>query len=144
MTDMPAGTEPHGPDTREAPGEKDFAIVRAGKRYAGVHVLVDLWGGSKLDDAAHVEHTLRACASAAGATILHVHVHRFTPGGGISGVAVLAESHISVHTWPEWGFAAFDIFMCGATRPEDAVPVLRQAFAPTRLEEHTYLRGGRD
>jgi S-adenosylmethionine decarboxylase len=124
--------------------EPDFAIVRNGKRYAGVHVLVDLWGATNLDDASHVEETLKACCAAAGATILHVHVHRFTPGGGISGVAVLAESHISAHTWPEWGFAAFDIFMCGATQPEAAVPVLRNAFEPTRLEEHISLRGGRD
>jgi len=134
MTDVPG----------DAPSDKDFAIVRDGKRYAGVHVIVDLWGGTKLDDERHVENVLRECSQAAGATILHIHVHRFTPGGGISGVAVLAESHISVHTWPEWGFAAFDIFMCGKTRPEAAVPVLREAFKPTRLVERTYLRGGVD
>ena len=54
----------------------------------------------------------RECIRAAGATLLHIHLHHFTPNNGVSGVAVLAESHISVHTWPESGFAAFDVFMC--------------------------------
>jgi S-adenosylmethionine decarboxylase len=49
---------------------------------------------------------------AAQATLLHIHVHHFQPNG-ISGVAVLAESHISIHTWPEVGYAAMDVFMCG-------------------------------
>jgi S-adenosylmethionine decarboxylase proenzyme len=51
--------------------------------------------------------------SVASGTLLYIHLHRFGDGGGISRVAVLAESHISVHTWPEKGFAAFDVFMCG-------------------------------
>ena len=57
----------------------------------------------------------------AGATLLHIHLHTFTDGGGISGVAVLAESHISVHTWPEKGYAAFDVFMCGDAEPRKAL-----------------------
>jgi len=60
-----------------------------------------------------MEATLREAVLQAGATLLHIHLHHFTPNGGISGVAVLAESHISVHTWPERNFAAFDVFMCG-------------------------------
>jgi S-adenosylmethionine decarboxylase len=75
------------------------------------------------------------------ATLLHIHLHHFTPNGGISGVAVLAESHISVHTWPERSFAAFDIFMCGNARPEEAVPVLKRAFLPTTMRISEQLRG---
>jgi len=72
---------------------------------------------------------------------LHIHLHHFTPNGGISGVAVLAESHISVHSWPERDFAAFDVFMCGDSEPEKAIEVLKAAFAPQRVELHTHLRG---
>jgi S-adenosylmethionine decarboxylase len=78
---------------------------------------------------------------AAGATLLHIHMHHFTPNGGISGVAVLAESHISVHTWPERRYAAFDVFMCGDARPELAVEVLKERFRPGRIQVSELLRG---
>jgi S-adenosylmethionine decarboxylase len=73
--------------------------------------------------------------------LLHIHLHHFTPNNGVSGVAVLAESHISVHTWPETGFAAFDVFMCGDTDPHQAIEVLQRAFRPHRLEVGEHLRG---
>ena len=60
---------------------------------------------------------------------------------GISGVAVLAESHVSVHTWPERGYAAFDIFMCGNADPHKAYSVLEQAFAPKRIVRAAHMRG---
>ncbi len=63
------------------------------------------------------------------------------PNGGISGVAVLAESHISVHTWPERGYAAFDVFMCGSAEPKKALKVLEQAFAPERVVVGIHKRG---
>ena len=65
-------------------------------------------------------------AAIAGATLLHIHVHPFSPYGGLSGVAILAESHISFHSWPEARFASWDIFMCGATEPEKAIQLLQQ------------------
>ncbi|MFQ5774788.1 MAG: adenosylmethionine decarboxylase [Kiloniellaceae bacterium] len=129
---------------RTAPAKderEDFFIERDGVRYAGTHLIVDLWDAERLDDLAHVEATLRDCVAAAGATLLHMHLHRFTPNHGISGVAVLAESHISVHTWPEHGYAALDVFMCGDTRPHEAVEVLRRAFRPGRLAVEEHLRG---
>ncbi|MEM9683160.1 MAG: adenosylmethionine decarboxylase [Pseudomonadota bacterium] len=120
---------------------KDYFIEREGVRYAGTHMIVDLWGARRLDDLEHIERTLRDCVNAAGATLLHIHLHHFTPNHGVSGVAVLAESHISVHTWPENGFAAFDVFMCGDARPDRAVDVLRQAFDAERVEVGEHLRG---
>ncbi len=119
----------------------DHFAERDGKRFAGVHLLVDLWDGERLDDLDYIEATLRDCVVAAGATLLHVHLHRFGDGGGVSGVAVLAESHISVHSWPEHRFAAFDVFMCGSTRPEAAVEVLKAAFRPGRVAVEEHLRG---
>ena len=69
--------------------------------FAGIHLLLDLWDASGLDDADLIERAIRDSVEIAGASLLHMHLHHFTPSGGISGVAVLAESHISVHTWPE-------------------------------------------
>lgn len=119
----------------------DHFIERDGVRFAGTHLLVDFFGASRLDDLDHMEQALRCAVEAAGATLLHIHLHHFTPNGGISGVAVLAESHISVHTWPECDYAAFDIFMCGDARPELGAEVLRQAFQPRRQEILEQKRG---
>jgi len=88
-----------------------------------------------------MEATLRDAVEKAKATLLHIHLHHFTPNGGISGVAVLAESHISVHSWPERNYAAFDVFMCGDAEPEKAIEVLKEAFTPTEVKVDTILRG---
>lgn len=87
----------------------------------GIHLLADLRGGPCLDDAAAVEAALRAGAAAAAATVLTGHVHPFPGAAGVTGVLLLAESHVSIHTWPEWGYAALDVFMCGAAVAEAAV-----------------------
>lgn len=120
---------------------QDHFIVRDGKEYAGTHLIIDLWGAKRLDELELMEDTLREAVTQAGATLLHIHLHHFTPNGGISGVAVLAESHISVHSWPERDFAAFDVFMCGDAQPEKAIAVLEAAFTPTRVVVDTLLRG---
>ena len=109
-------------------------------RCAGAHLIVDLYGGKRLNDIDHIEETLRKCVTAAGATLLHIHLHHFHPNG-VSGVAVLAESHISIHTWPDIGYAALDVFMCGKTTPDACIPVLRRAFKAKRVEVNELLRG---
>ena len=76
-------------------------------------------------------------------TLLHIYLHHFGEEQGVSGVAVLAESHISVHTWPERNFAAFDIFMCGSCDPEAALPVLRKYFLPEDVKVEIQKRGVR-
>ena len=125
----------------EGEARKDYFVQRDGFTFAGMHLLVDLWGASNLDDSELIDSALRAAAVKAGATILHSHFHTFTPNGGVSGVVVLAESHISIHTWPERGYAAVDIFMCGACDPHQAVPVLRTAFQPERVDVGEQRRG---
>ena len=122
-------------------GVKDYIVEKDGMRYAGTHLLVDLWGATNLDDPGLIDTALREAAIQAGATILHSHFHHFTPNGGVSGVVVLAESHISIHTWPERKFAAVDLFMCGDCDPHDAIPVLRAAFRPERLDLDEQRRG---
>ena len=119
----------------------DHFVVRNGVRCAGVHLIIDLYDAERLDDLDHIEAALRRCVDAAGATLLHIHLHHFEPNGGISGVAVLAESHISIHSWPENGYAALDVFMCGNASPDACVPVLREAFNPKRIAVSEVLRG---
>lgn len=111
-------------------------------RAEGTHVLADLSGVAPalLADCTRLETLLRDAAAAAGATILHSHFHAFGPGQGVTGVVLLAESHISIHTWPEQQFAAADIFMCGASQPELALAVMRAALAPSACEVRTVRR----
>lgn len=121
--------------------DKDYFIVRDGVRYAGTHLIIDVYGADRLDELSHVETALRDAVDAANATLLHIHLHHFTPNGGISGVAVLAESHISIHTWPECGYAALDVFMCGEANPHATIEILREAFAPERIAVEEHMRG---
>ena len=121
--------------------QKDYFCERDGVRFAGLHLLIDLHQAKHLDNLPYIEKTLRRCIDAAGATLLHIHLHHFTPNGGVSGVAVLAESHISIHSWPEAGYAALDIFMCGAAKPEAALPILKEAFAPRKMIVKDEMRG---
>jgi S-adenosylmethionine decarboxylase len=129
------------PATLKAEQRDDHFVVRNGVRCAGAHLIVDLYDAERLDDLDHIEATLRRCVHAAGATLLHIHLHHFEPNGGISGVAVLAESHISIHSWPERRYAAIDIFMCGSANPDACVPVLRDAFGAKRVVVSELLRG---
>lgn len=128
-------------DVTASDDRKDHFIVRDGQEFAGTHLIVDLWGAKRIDELDHVEAVLKRCVEAAGATLLHIHLHHFTPNDGISGVAVLAESHISIHSWPERDYAALDIFMCGDAAPHQAVEVLRDGFRPDRVAVTEHLRG---
>ncbi|MBS0639008.1 MAG: adenosylmethionine decarboxylase [Acetobacteraceae bacterium] len=121
--------------------DKDYFVEKDGVKFAGTHLLVDLWGASNLADPQHIDRALRDAAEAAGATILHGHFHHFSPNGGVSGVLVLAESHISIHTWPERNFAAIDIFMCGACNPYHGIPALKAAFQPESINLGEQRRG---
>ncbi len=120
---------------------KDYFCERNGIKFAGTHLLVDVLNGTRLDDIGHIEQAFRRCIEVSGATLLHIHLHHFTPNGGVSGVAVLSESHISIHSWPEYGYAAIDIFMCGHAKPHLAIDVIRQAFEPEEIIVKEELRG---
>ena len=130
-----------GPVTAQQQDRKDYLVERDGKTFAGTHLIIDVVKGSRLDDLSHIETTFRKCIEVSGATLLHIHMHHFTPNGGVSGVAVLAESHISIHSWPEYGYAALDVFMCGAAKPHLAIEVLREAFQPEDIIVQELLRG---
>lgn len=143
--------------TRSSPAQKEDLAVRAqgartaleettatrasARNHAGRHLIVDLFGARRLDDIGHVEQTLRECVEAAGGTLLHMHVQPLVHAGGVTGVAVLEESHIAIHSWPETGYAALDIFMSGSADPARAVPVLRKAFEAAEVRVSKQLRG---
>jgi len=108
----------------------------------GRHVLIEFWGCNKnINDPDIVAQSINDAVEAVGATIINLHVHTFTPFG-VTGLAVLAESHFSIHSWPEHGYLAADVFTCGtAVDPQAAVPVLRRFFVPKHVEVRELQRG---
>ena len=115
-------------------------VTKDGIVFAGTHLLIDLYGAINLNNPQEIETVLRNCAIRCGATILHSHMHHFNPQG-VSGVVVLAESHISIHTWPETGYVALDIFMCGSCNPYDSIPLLKEYFKPSNMQVIENKRG---
>ncbi|MFN9645950.1 MAG: adenosylmethionine decarboxylase [Cyanobacteriota bacterium] len=108
----------------------------------GKHCILELYDcdGAKLDDEAFLRTTITSAAKRAGATLLHLITHRFDPQG-VTGLALLAESHISIHTWPESGYAAVDVFTCGDhTMPERACHVLQTALGASRHKLTSFRR----
>lgn len=119
----------------------DYFMTKDGQTFAGLHLLVEIWDGQNLADPKKIEIILRDAANASQASILHSHMHHFSPFGGVSGVVLLAESHISIHTWPERNYAAIDIFMCGNCDPHLAIPVLKKGFKAPDLKVTEIRRG---
>lgn len=125
----------------ESDDSQDLFIERDGVLFAGTHLILDCWGAKHLSDIKLIENAMREAVDVTGATLLHIHLHHFTPNGGVSGVAVLAESHISIHTWPERDYVALDIFMCGETQPEKAIVVFEKAFETDKIKVINHQRG---
>jgi S-adenosylmethionine decarboxylase proenzyme len=112
----------------------------------GKHILVDLYGcpASLLDDVDYIAASLTQAAQEAGATIINAEFHRFSPHG-VTGVLTIKESHLAIHTWPEHGFAAVDLFTCG-TRidPWKAYEILKAALCSQRDTTTEISRGLKD
>lgn len=96
-----------------------------------------------LDDVAAMEALLREAAAAAGATVLAAQLHRFRPQG-VSGVLLIAESHLSIHTWPEAAYAAVDFYTCGDCDPRRAHDVIAARLRPASVETMLVTRGAPD
>jgi len=108
----------------------------------GRHVLAELYGCSLdlLDDLDAVSEHLRAAAESVGATVVGSAFHRYAPQG-VSGVLLIAESHVSVHTWPEARYVAVDIFTCGGLDPRPGIRHLARAFGAESVRMHEVVRG---
>lgn len=108
----------------------------------GAHVLADFWGCQfeKLDDAELLINSLRQAAKSAKMTILGEESYKFTPQG-FTGILLLSESHISIHTYPERGYAAIDVYTCGGGMTQKAIDFLKEVLKPTHVQEMLLRRG---
>ncbi len=109
----------------------------------GRHVLAEVYGcDSKiLNDLKAVEHIMVNAALAAGAEVREVAFHKFSPQG-VSGVVVISESHLAIHTWPELGYAAVDVFTCGDhVDPWDSCNFIFEKFGAKKVAVNEHKRG---
>jgi S-adenosylmethionine decarboxylase len=122
--------------------ERSPGSAAEGEALLGTHLLVDGWNAPavRLDDASSVRAAVTAAAEAVGATVIDVCVHRFSPRG-VTAVATLAESHLAVHTWPELGYFAADLFYCGPGDVDGVVQTLVSAFGAEEVRVRHVPRG---
>jgi len=108
----------------------------------GRHLIGEFYGcdHALLDDVDAIERSIRAAAEAVGATILHARAHRFAPQG-VTATVIIAESHLSIHTWPEHGYAAADIFTCGGLDPVPGFRLLQRELGAKNTRVQVILRG---
>lgn len=121
----------------------------------GEHWLLECYGPLSKYGEDQLDALMHKAARAGGATALMCHTHKFTaqekpnncsgqlrqPQSGVTGVLMLAESHISVHTWPEHNYAAFDIFMCHGSDPKAACEAIRTENPETKIHATCVARG---
>jgi len=109
--------------------------------YAGIHLIAEFWGGKIIEDPKEIDKILILAAKKADNTPLEVTIHKFQPQG-ITGVVLLAESHIAIHSWPEINYVAVDIFTCGEKAiPYKAIDYLKKKFKPKKVEIQKIKRG---
>ena len=109
----------------------------------GIHLILELQEcrPDLLDDLDYVQQTLLEAAESTGATIIGNTFHKFSPQG-VTGVVAIAESHVCIHTWPEYGYAAADIFTCGeGFSPHEAAAIISEKFACKNLSIQQLTRG---
>ena len=120
------------------------SVLNSTLNSVGRHCILELYDcpGALLDDQSFVQETLKQAAKIAKSTLLGELSHKFEPQG-VTALVLLAESHISIHTWPEAGYAAVDVFTCGEhTLPEEACRFIAQQFEAARHELSTVARSG--
>ena len=121
--------------------KKNFCTIKENIKYAGTKLIIELWNGRNFSSLREIRKILKDSVKACGATLLKINLHRFSPSGGISGIAMIKESHVSIHTWPEYKYAAIDIFVCGEVNPYKAIPILKEGFKPRKIQVAELKRG---
>jgi len=108
----------------------------------GTHLVVDAWHSPAelLNDPERIRRSLIDAISAGGATLIDLCVHQFSPHG-VTATATLAESHIAIHTWPELGYFAADLFFCGHGNPHKAIEILQTALQAKQFKLTELKRG---
>lgn len=108
----------------------------------GRHLIAELYDcdQTSLTDSSRINVLLQRAAKTAGVRVLDTLVHSF-PGGGVTGLCLLAESHLSIHTWPEHRYAAVDMFTCGAGLLDEVALIFKVGLASRLLTHHIILRG---
>lgn len=121
---------------------RDLHLIKCSEYvYAGNHLIFDFWGSEEILNQKLIIDSCQVAVKEAGATILHSHFHEFGEGMGITGVVVLSESHLSLHTWPEINLMTFDIYMCGDASPAVALEFLRSKLNPQKITMMNLKRG---
>jgi len=121
--------------------EKNHYIIKDEMRYAGSHLVIELWEARFLDNLDNIRMIMTDATHACGATLIDLMLHQFGNNGGVTGVAMLSESHISIHSLQEYDYAALDIFVCGKCDPYKAIIVFREGFLPKRIQVAEHKRG---
>ncbi|MBF0266056.1 MAG: adenosylmethionine decarboxylase [Gammaproteobacteria bacterium] len=96
----------------------------------GQHLIIDIYQAKNINDIEIIKNAIHEVIHILNATLLSENYHYFEPHG-VTGVACLAESHISCHTWPEDNYAAFDVFVCGDINPELSLNIFNKYFSGT-------------
>jgi S-adenosylmethionine decarboxylase len=118
------------------------ALLAIHMKLSGKHWLIEMYQVPRLDDVARIRRALRRAVAESGVRLIRLQLHHFGARRGVTGVALLAESHISIHTWPERRYAALDIFMCGrASNPQKALDALRDCLQPGSVRVRRFERG---
>ena len=122
-------------------GSEQWIVKKDNLNHLGRHLIAEFWGGRDISDPKEFEKILLKAAVLANTQPLKVFVHKFSPQG-MTGVVVLAESHITFHSWPEIKYLALDIFTCGnQSDPYKALDHLKSKFKPTKVEITEIKRG---
>lgn len=123
--------------------KRSIQWVRKNRRqkYSGIHLIADFWYGKIIEDPKKIKQILIKAVKEANNIPLEVFVHKFQPQG-ITGIVLLAESHISLHTWPESNYIAIDIYTCGdKAKPLKALDYFEKEFQPKKVEVKEIKRG---
>jgi S-adenosylmethionine decarboxylase len=125
---------------RKTKGSKLWAKKKS-KKFLGIHLICEFWGGKTIEEGKELEKIFLCAAKHSQNTPLKFSFHKFNPHG-ITGFLLLAESHISYHSWPEYNYAALDIFTCGKkTFPKKALFYLKKILKPQKVEIKEVKRG---